>query len=191
MNEENGNKNKKQNIYIYVSHYLSPVITTLLLHLLLLCAASLQDMDHHIFLSRVALSIFPCANLLFLSSIHTSSSGKWLAVFYLSFPQYSPWGWSFPSPLFLIRCPRNFSSFFLIVSISVLSISIFFKTSLWLTRFAEFSVSFCETTFLLPLVFSSSLGKLSNIHCHIRRWWLSKRSFDVAQGRICGAPNED
>lgn len=74
--------------------------------------------------------------------IHTISLGRWFAAFsYLSCFRYAPWK---------LRFPMNFSFLFLIPSISVHLVSIFFKT-------------FFITCSLRP-----SVGRLSSIRCHMR-----------------------
>lgn len=67
-------------------------------------------------------------------------------------------------PYFIIMCSRNFNCRFLMLSKSVLFVSIFCKTSSFLTIFMVFPASFWRTMFLLHHFLSSSARRLTSIH---------------------------
>lgn len=110
----------------------------------------------HNFISLVALTSVP-------SPIHTSLSDKWFAAFLdLSCPQYAPWGLSFQNLLryaskeFQLSFPDSFCYHFLWLPCCLLALSM------------EFPITFFRTRFLLPPVFSWSVGRVSRIHYYMR-----------------------
>lgn len=86
-----------------------------------------------IVLSLLVLShIFSFCSTRFAIHSHVMS-GSWLAISrYFSSSQYDSWQLSFPNPPSAL-CRRNFTCLFLILSIIILSVNIFFKTSLLLS----------------------------------------------------------
>lgn len=98
-------------------------------------------------------------SFIFLPSIYTIS---------LPSPSLLPWTCR-PEHLkfsFLIICSKNCNYLFLILSISLVLLSFSWTSSL-LTRYVDgILISFCRTT--SPLLFTSTLGRLTNLHYHIK-----------------------
>lgn len=94
-----------------------------------------------------------------LPSNRTSLSCKWIAVFPCLLPSIYPYVPQDCLPHYVSKKISEYSEY------RVLSVAIFFNTSLLLSHFVYESLRILLSLLLLPLVFSSFVGRFSKIHC--------------------------